>query len=139
MVDSEKKQPVLMKKPSSKDKGVGVAHIVKPAVAGMPILPAPQFTSTSKQIKQTTLSTFVGQSTIKLVGPSQSDGKASISLPKPTFGQLKPKETLDDVRQPSQTLHAQMQARVQAQILQAKNEPPPIPSESIELPEINSE
>ena len=49
------------------------------------------------------------------------------------------KSRLDDVRQPSQTLYAQMQARVQAQMMQARQEEPLVPSESIELPDINSE
>ncbi|KIL70842.1 hypothetical protein M378DRAFT_116137 [Amanita muscaria Koide BX008] len=47
----------------------------------------------------------------------------------------------DDTPQPSQIVQTQMAARAKAQLQAAKltNEPPLIPSESIELPDINSE
>lgn len=47
-------------------------------------------------------------------------------------------ETVDDVDQPAQVIQSQMANRVKAQI-QAAREPPKVASESIELPEINSE
>ncbi|KAF7339481.1 INCENP-ARK-bind domain-containing protein [Mycena sanguinolenta] len=45
----------------------------------------------------------------------------------------------DDVSQPSLLLQSQMAARAKAQMQAANPAPPPIPSESIELPDINSE
>lgn len=45
----------------------------------------------------------------------------------------------DDVSQPSQVVQSQMAARAKAQINAAKKVEPAIPSESIELPDINSE
>ncbi|KAF8974043.1 hypothetical protein BDZ97DRAFT_1778146 [Flammula alnicola] len=45
----------------------------------------------------------------------------------------------DDVSQPSQLVQSQMAARAKAQIDAAKHIEPPVPSESIELPDINSE
>ncbi|KDR84979.1 hypothetical protein GALMADRAFT_107537 [Galerina marginata CBS 339.88] len=45
----------------------------------------------------------------------------------------------DEVSRPSQLLQSQMAARAKAQINAAKQIEPPVPSESIELPDINSE
>ncbi|EEB86758.1 hypothetical protein MPER_16168, partial [Moniliophthora perniciosa FA553] len=45
----------------------------------------------------------------------------------------------DEYTQPSQLIQNQMTARAKAQIQAAKQTEPVIPSESIELPEINSE
>jgi hypothetical protein len=47
--------------------------------------------------------------------------------------------TEDELGQPSQLLHDQMAARAKAQIMAAKQVEPIVPSESIELPDINSE
>jgi hypothetical protein len=115
-----------------------VSRIAKPALNAS-LSQSQLASSTSKSFKQPALPASATQSTVKLVGSSQREPKP-IAVPIAGSSQSKPKEGLvDDVRQPSQTLHAQMQARLQAQLLQAKNDEPLVPSESIELPDINSE
>lgn len=91
----------------------------------------------SKSFKQPGIPASVSQSSVKLVGASQGEPK-STALSKATSSQALDKG-IGDVRQPSQTLHAQMQARVEAQMLQARQKESLIPSESIELPDIHSE
>ena len=87
----------------------------------------------SKMFKRPGVPASASQPSVKLVGSNQGEPKPVV-LQKPGGP-----NGLEDIRQPSQTLHAQMQARVQAQLLQAKQEEPLVPSESIELPDINSE
>lgn len=79
-------------------------------------------------------------------GPSNaasSTKPAEVSkLPKATPASVKGKGKApveDDVSQPSQLLHDQMAARAKAKIKAAKKSEPLVPSESIELPDINSE
>ncbi|TFK41170.1 hypothetical protein BDQ12DRAFT_679016 [Crucibulum laeve] len=70
----------------------------------------------------------------KTIPPSSLKGKGK--LPTKTHVQVEE----DDISQPSQVLQTQMAARAKAQIQAAKQATEPIiPSESIELPDINSE
>lgn len=137
------KKPANKKPPSKDKKDLNSSRIGKPALNSS--LSQSQLASGSmlaKSFKHPGLPASTSQTTVKLIGSDQGEPKPATSLPKVGSSQAKDKTTvhvLDDVRQPSQTLHAQMQARVEAQILQARQEEPLIPSESIELPDINSE
>ncbi|KAF8587277.1 hypothetical protein K439DRAFT_1659112 [Ramaria rubella] len=133
VVEIEKKPT---KKPLSKDKkDLGSSRFGKPALNAS--LSHSQLSSSlSKAFKQPILPVSAPQPSVKLIGSSQSEPKLNGALPKAGSTHIK---DIEDVRQPSQALHAQMQARVQAQILQARQEGPLVPSESIELPDINSE
>ena len=86
---------------------------------------------------------------LSVANPSQlydslSQSAASAPL-EPSFSNYKGKTRLaqnpvdDGVSQPSTLVQSQMAARVKAQINAAKRVEPAIPSENIELPEINSE
>jgi hypothetical protein len=67
---------------------------------------------------------------------SQSEkGKSKI----PPSATKRNPEVEDDFTKPSQLVQIQMAARAKAQLQAARQEPEPIPSESIELPDINSE
>jgi Inner centromere protein, ARK binding region len=113
---------------------LGSSRIGKPALNTSLSQSQLASSSTTKPFKQPGLPASASQPSVKLVGYSQGEPK-SAGLPK-VGG---PPKDADDVRQPSQTLHAQMHARVQAQMLQARQEDPIVPSESIELPDVNSE
>lgn len=137
VVEIERK-PVNVKKPPSKDKVSTNAGRPPPKTTPSSQMPLPptSFVKTTKQAISALNS-----------GPSQSELKtsmpASSSKLQASQSKSKLKEVVyDDIRQPSETLQAQMHARIQAQIAQAKqreSQEPPIPSESIELPDINSE
>lgn len=75
-------------------------------------------------------SSTVASSSNMEVEPSSSKGK-----------ERAPQENMvdDEISQPSQLVQSQMAARAKAQIDAAKQVEPLIPSESIELPDINSE
>ena len=79
-------------------------------------------------------------STIKLVS-STNESKVVLPPSVPTLSKGKGKADDDDLRQPSQVVQAHMQARLEAQLEEARKAemPPPTPSENIELPDINSE
>lgn len=135
VVELEKPQG---KKPLSKEKKeLGSSRIGKLPLSTS--LSQSQLSSNgaSKSFKQPGIPASVSQSSVKLVGASQGEPK-STALSKATSSQALDKG-IGDVRQPSQTLHAQMQARVEAQMLQARQKESLIPSESIELPDIHSE
>ncbi|KAF8517349.1 hypothetical protein JB92DRAFT_2906603 [Gautieria morchelliformis] len=133
VVEIEKKP--LAKKPLSKDKrDLGSSRIGKLALTAYLSQSQLASSSTTKSFKQLGLPASASQPSVKLVGSSQGEPKSAALLKVGV-----PLNGPEDVRQPSQTLHAQMQARVQVQMLQARQEDPIVPSESIELPDINSE
>ncbi|CAK5280218.1 unnamed protein product [Mycena citricolor] len=70
--------------------------------------------------------------------PSSANLKAEASSSKLAV-KVAPKAADDDITHPSQLLQSQMAARAKAQLQAANVIPTPIPSESIELPDINSE
>ncbi|KAF8640492.1 hypothetical protein AX17_000154 [Amanita inopinata Kibby_2008] len=72
---------------------------------------------------------------LKISTPANATSKGKGKLP------AKVHIAEEDLPPPSQIVQTQMAARAKAQLRAAKqaNEPPPIPSESIELPDINSE
>jgi hypothetical protein len=80
-------------------------------------------------------STQATTSSIAPVEPSNQAAIASTSLQKKKL-QVTHKQAVEDFTQPSQMVQSQMAARAKAQIEASK---PTIPSESIELPDINSE
>ncbi|KAH7883574.1 hypothetical protein F5I97DRAFT_1814551 [Phlebopus sp. FC_14] len=85
-----------------------------------------------------TLKTSSGSSTTKPMIPEAKPFKVvSASLK----GKAKAKPRDDDIgdKLPSTMVHTQMAARVKAQIEAAKPQTPEVPSETIELPDINSE
>lgn len=129
MVEIEKK-PVLSKKPPSKDKGT--TRIGKPALASSHLGAS---TSTKKQ----TGLPVPAHTTIKLVNTAQTEARMGTMFSKPGPSNGKAKETFDDIRHPTLAIHAQMQARVEEKMLQARQDDPAIASEAIELPDINSE
>lgn len=142
VVEIEKK-PVNMKKPPSKDKvnsvstNAGVARpLPKTTQSSQTPLPATGLVKTTKQAISA-LNSGPSQSELKTPMPASSS-KLQASQSKSNLKEA----AYDDMRQPSETLQAQMHARIQAQIAQAKqqeSQEPLIPSESIELPDINSE
>ncbi|KAI5123631.1 hypothetical protein M0805_003445 [Coniferiporia weirii] len=110
----------------------------------------------SKDKKETKIGKFIPNTSQSLLdasaGPSKDTKQTSLSLAQsttvkavetktglPVKGKGKAKEAELEDRQPMQIMHAQMQARVQAHLGKAEMLPPPAPSESIELPDINSE
>ena len=134
-----KKRKVVVeieKKPQSKkvfkDKELGTSRFGKPTL-NTSLSQSQPVSGSSKMFKPPGIPPSASQPTLKLVGSNQGEPKP-VALSKPG-GPNGP----EDVCQPSQTLQAQMQARVQAQLSQARQEEPLVPSESIELPDINSE
>ncbi|KAH8100704.1 hypothetical protein BXZ70DRAFT_938388 [Cristinia sonorae] len=137
-VESEKKVEAA-KKPPPRDQP---SRLGKPTASTMKI--GPPLKSAMKQ------PATVGPSSLT-AGPGSSASKevrvmktvASTSTLKSTTSSLKGKgkADYDDVDDPSQVVQTQMANRVKAQIqaAQTPREPPRIASESIELPEINSE
>ena len=135
----------MMKKPPSKDKGV--SRIGKPALASS-LSQSQMGAGTTMKLKQHGHAASSSQPTIKLVNTTQNQTENKMAanfaklgpVPSSSKGKEKEtKETYDDVVRPTRALHAQMQARVDAQLLQARQDVPVVPSESIELPDINSE
>ncbi|KAK7058975.1 hypothetical protein VNI00_001599 [Paramarasmius palmivorus] len=88
--------------------------------------------------KPSSKQTPVTHSNNAAAGPSSSSKLPLNSMSK-TRAKTPGKGTDDEFTQPSQLIQNQMTARAKAQIQAAKQTEPPIPSESIELPEINSE
>jgi Inner centromere protein, ARK binding region len=107
-----------------------------------------------QEVKKPSSSILVGKAHLKsalkpsssVTNPSQLfDSSSQAAPPEPSFSKYKGKTRLaqnpvdDDVSQPATLVQSQMAARVKAQINAAKRVEPAIPSENIELPEINSE
>lgn len=146
------KKAISIKKPPSKDKGnsttanAGVGRTLpKPTPSSQHPVAPPSLIKSTKQTGPVSNSGPSSQSNMKLnPGQSQLDLKTPLSAQASKLRASQSKTNLkeavyEDIRQPSETLHARMQARVQAQITQIKQQEPVIPSESIELPDINSE
>lgn len=123
VVQTEKK--IVLKKPPSRE---GSSRIAKPAMA-------PKSTIKSAMKPATTPAT-----------PTQDAGSSrptktlttSKNIARPPHGKGK---TIDEIdQQPSQLLQSQMVHRAKAHLQATQpREPPPVASESIELPDINSE
>ncbi|KAF9053831.1 hypothetical protein BDZ89DRAFT_1153517 [Hymenopellis radicata] len=124
------KRPLVKPPTAKKDDGSNLKKQKKPELKKAPSK-VNLASSTSKSFKPTAK---------PIAGPSHEPE----SKPKPTPSSKSKMQTPakarpppeDDISQPSQMLHSQMAARAQAQINAAANV---IPSESIELPDINSE
>ncbi|KAG1749998.1 uncharacterized protein EDB91DRAFT_1110824 [Suillus paluster] len=139
----DEKKPEV-KKPPSKDKKdtLPPSKLAKSSLA----TPATKLASASKTLKVPAPSALVssatyntsqnaaGSSAVKSAGTEAKTGKVG-----PPKGKAKavPQENEDNL--PSAMVQNQMAARAMAQIRAAKQQPPEIPSESIELPDINSE
>ncbi|KAF7310904.1 INCENP-ARK-bind domain-containing protein [Mycena chlorophos] len=109
-------KPELKKAPSKPN--LTASTTTKMPVKAVPSKPfAPLASSTS----------YNPASTGKLPESSKAKGKAPVRAGD------------DDLAQPSQILQTQMAARAKAQLQAATPDPPPIASENIELPDINSE
>lgn len=113
----EKKQEV--KKPSSSVL-IGKAHL-------------------KSALKPSSTTNFYGSSSQLAAFTSAAPAEASSSSYKEKTRLAQNPVVDDEISQPSMLVQSQMAARVRAQIDAAKRVEPAVPSESIELPEINSE
>ncbi|THH34076.1 hypothetical protein EUX98_g104 [Antrodiella citrinella] len=133
-VEPEKK--VETKKPPSRDQP---SRIGKAPAATPTTKTGPPLKSAMKQPSQSSLAT--GSSTVKDPAVKTVKTVASSSTLKSTSSSLKGKGKAEQMHMddldPAQVVHSQMANRVKAQIQAAQ--PPRVASESIELPEINSE
>lgn len=138
----EKKTEV--KKPPSKDKdAVLPSRLAKFSLA----TPAAKVAVTSKTVKISASSALIssatynasqnvtGSSTVKSATTEMKSSK--IGPPKGKAKAVVPQE--NEEKPPSAVVQNQMAARAMAQIRAAKQQSPEVPSESIELPDINSE
>lgn len=135
VVDSEKKADIKAK-PPSKEKDVLSAKVGKPTLNSSLIIHGAQG-GPPKNIKATS-SDILAKPSVD-IKPTLAP---STAIPPKFKG--KGKATDDNIsdKQPARVMQAQMQARVQAQIEAQQQElmpPPLVPSEAIELPDINSE
>ncbi|KAF9270206.1 hypothetical protein L218DRAFT_888608 [Marasmius fiardii PR-910] len=103
-------------------------ELKKPAAGGLNS--STSLKPTFKPVVKSTPSTASGPSNIGMM-PANSMSKMKVKTPA--------KGGDEDFSQPSQVIQNQMSARAKAQIQASKQTEPVIPSESIELPEINSE
>jgi len=140
----EKKTEV--KKPPSKDKdALPPSRLAKPSLA----TPAAKVAVTSKTVKISASSALIssatynasqnvaGSSTVKSATTEAKPGK--IGPPKGKAKAVVPLPQENEEKLPSAVVQNQMAARAMAQIRAAKQQSPEVPSESIELPDINSE
>ncbi|TCD71547.1 hypothetical protein EIP91_008928 [Steccherinum ochraceum] len=135
-VEPEKKAEPA-KKPPSRDQPsrLGKAATVPVTKIGPPLKSAMKQATPAGHTSLATATSSKDLS-VKVVKPTPSSSNL-----KSAASSLKGKgkaENADDVDQPAQVIQSQMANRVKAQI-QAAREPPKVASESIELPEINSE
>ena len=84
-----------------------------------------------QEIKKPSSSVLIGKANLKSALKPSSTTNSILLAPNPVVD--------DEVSQPSVLVQSQMAARVKAQIDAAKRVEPVVPSENIELPEINSE
>jgi len=142
-VDIEKKTHEI-KKMASRD--FGSSRIAKPTVTtqySQSSSSQPLFRSTAsvsyKMPSSSQPSAGASSSTVKLVKPSAANSEASAPRA-PILTKKQVGAAMLDGQQPSQALQAQMAARLQSQLAKEReNEKKTIASESIELPDINSE
>ncbi|KZT70010.1 hypothetical protein DAEQUDRAFT_690017 [Daedalea quercina L-15889] len=144
-IEAEKK-PIESKKPPSKDKkdvppAPRVAAKSGPSTMTNP--PGVKVGPPAKSaMKQTELPETKAPTKVVKPTPSSSNLKAVASSGNLKVGQPnlkgKGKAPTDEEPQPAQAIRAQMADRAKAQI-QAQLNPPPVASETIELPDINSE
>lgn len=129
------------KKPPSKDKKDTV-----PTKPGKPPLNTSQISNApSGPSKPSKLNGWANSSTTSnfkmadlAVEVKSTPASSIIAAPTKTKGKTKAVDDLSD-RQPAKVMQAQMQARVQAHIKEAKKDSPRVASENIELPDIQSE
>ncbi|KAG1825943.1 uncharacterized protein BJ212DRAFT_1317085 [Suillus subaureus] len=149
--DATKKRKVTMddkkpdvKKPPSKDKK-DTLLLSKLAKSSL-VTPAAKVASTSKNIKVPASSALVSSATYNAsqnaagssaVKSTATEAKSTKVGPPKGKAKAVPQENEDKL--PSAMVQNQMAARAMAQIRAAKQQPPEVPSESIELPDINSE
>ncbi|KAJ7786297.1 hypothetical protein B0H16DRAFT_26347 [Mycena metata] len=147
------KRPLLKSVVSKKEEENGkkrkiIAEVEKKPELKKPMLKQPALNaSTSSKLPSKFLKPqpALASSTTYNTAASTSKAPAENSLAKSTTfagkGKLVTKNTIpdDDVSHPTQLLQTQMAARAKAQLQAANLAPPTIPSESIELPDINSE
>ncbi|THV04963.1 hypothetical protein K435DRAFT_714094 [Dendrothele bispora CBS 962.96] len=94
---------------------------------------------------KTTFKPALKQSSSTINHPPIAGSSSKVPNPAPAPQKAKGKAPVkgvnldDDVSQPSHLLQNQMAARARAQLEAAQQSEPPIPSESIELPDVNSE
>ncbi|KLO14484.1 hypothetical protein SCHPADRAFT_920673 [Schizopora paradoxa] len=133
VAETEKKAEITKPAVPEIKKSAATSKIGKPALTQQPN--ASQSNLLAKSLKQSS-STVALNKSVKLnvnAGPSQSSMASAKA-------KGKGKALDDDIEQPALTVQAQMQARVKAQLADLrKSEQPAVPSESIELPDINSE
>lgn len=140
-VDTEKKAEA--KKPVSKDQR---DHVPVKPIKSSTTTPAPKIGPPPKSVKSTATAlvssaaynaTQNASSSTKPAAPEPKPFKLASASPKGK-GKAKPQDDGGD-RLPSAMIQTQMAARAKAQIEASKQQVPEIPSESIELPDINSE
>ncbi|KAL5495289.1 hypothetical protein ACEPAI_752 [Sanghuangporus weigelae] len=139
--------PVKKRKIAESDKKTEAKKILPKDKKDAPTTKIGKFNPTSSQSTSNTtassskpfkhVSTTVVQGTITKFGNMASDVK-------PALGKVKAKikDADSGSKQPSQLIHSQLQARYHAQVedtQKAQMPPPPARTESIELPDINSE
>ncbi|KAJ7225524.1 hypothetical protein GGX14DRAFT_639397 [Mycena pura] len=113
----------------------------KPELKKAALKPALNASTSSKHLSKSALakpqSALLSSATYNTASTSNVNDAANVQ----SKGKLPTKNVVphDDISQPSQILQTQMAARAKAQLQAANLAPPPIPSESIELPDINSE
>ncbi|KAG0708868.1 hypothetical protein DFH29DRAFT_889412 [Suillus ampliporus] len=139
----DEKKPEV-KKPPSKDKkdALPPSKLAKSSLA----TPAAKVAPASKTLKVPASSALVssatynasqnaaGSSTVKSAATEVKTGKVG-----PPKGKAKAVPQENEDKLPSAMVQNQMAARAMAQLRAAKQQPPEVPSESIELPDINSE
>lgn len=133
-VEAEKKTET--KKPPSRDQP---SRIGKAPTTTSTMKIGPPLKSALKQPGASSHSTFASgpSSTTKTVKTVSSSSNLKVTSIK---GKGKAAENMDDVDQPSQFVQSQMANRVKVQMQAVQTpQPPRVASESIELPEINSE
>lgn len=132
-----------VKKPPSKDKKDTLLSS-KWAKSSL-VTPAAKVASTSKNIKVPASSALASSATYNTsqnaVGSSAKPAAVEVKSTKlgPSKGKAKAVPQENEDKLPSAMVQNQMAARAMAQIRAAKQQPPEVPSESIELPDINSE
>lgn len=140
-VDIEKKAEA--KKPVSKDQK---DHVPVKPIKSSTTTPATKIAPPPKSIKSTATAlvsstaynaTQNGSSSAKPAAPEPKPFKLASASPKGK-GKARPQDDGGD-KLPSAMIQTQMAARAKAQIEASKQQVPEIPSESIELPDINSE
>ncbi|KAG1881666.1 hypothetical protein C8R48DRAFT_624029 [Suillus tomentosus] len=136
------KKPEVKKPPSKDKKDTLPSKLAKSSL----VTPAAKVGSASKNIKVPASSALVSSATYNAsqnvagssaVKSAATEVKSTKVGPPKGKAKVAPQENEDKL--PSAMVQNQMAARAMAQIRAAKQQPPEVPSESIELPDINSE